>query len=39
MQKPFNYLEAYQLSIGLLINFGSKSLPLKDSIITSLFNH
>ncbi|MBI1768169.1 MAG: GxxExxY protein [Bacteroidetes bacterium] len=30
MAQALNYLKAYKLEVGLLINFGSKSLPLRD---------
>lgn len=36
--QAINYLEAYNLEIGLLINFGSKSLQFK-RLINSKFNH
>ncbi|MFV0541349.1 MAG: GxxExxY protein [Aestuariibaculum sp.] len=29
LAQTMNYVEAYNLDIGLLINFGSKSLPVK----------
>lgn len=38
MAQAINYLEAYNLEIGLLINFGSKSLQFK-RLINSKFNH
>ncbi len=37
MAQAINYLEAYDLEIGLLINFGSKSLEFK-RLINSKFN-
>lgn len=30
LAQALNYLKAYKLKVGLLINFGSKSLTLKD---------
>ena len=38
LAQAINYLEAYNLEIGLLINFGSKSLEFK-RLINSKFNH
>jgi GxxExxY protein len=37
LAQAINYLEAYNLEVGLLINFGSKSLELK-RLINSKFN-
>ncbi|HKJ32396.1 MAG TPA: GxxExxY protein [Balneolales bacterium] len=34
MAQALNYLKAYRLEIGLLINFGAKSLPFKRLILT-----
>jgi GxxExxY protein len=34
MAQALNYLKAYRLEIGLLINFGSKSLEFKRLILT-----
>jgi GxxExxY protein len=38
LAQAINYLEAYNLEVGLLINFGSKSLDFK-RLINSKFNH
>jgi GxxExxY protein len=38
LAQAINYLEAYNLEVGLLINFGSKSLEFK-RLINSKFNH
>ena len=38
LTQAINYLEAYNLEIGLLINFGSKSLQFK-RVINSKFHH
>jgi GxxExxY protein len=38
LAQAINYLEAYNLEIGLLINFGSKSLEFR-RLINSKFNH
>lgn len=38
MAQAINYLEAYNLEIGLLINFGAKSLQFK-RLINSKFNN
>ncbi|HMG08887.1 MAG TPA: GxxExxY protein, partial [Mucilaginibacter sp.] len=35
LAQAMNYLEAYKMKIGLLINFGSKSLPFNECIIIS----
>ncbi len=37
LAQPINYLEAYNINVGLLINFGSKSLEFK-RFINSKFN-
>jgi GxxExxY protein len=37
LAQAINYLEAYNLEVGLLINFGSKSLEFK-RLINSKFN-
>ncbi|NUM31658.1 MAG: GxxExxY protein [Bacteroidetes bacterium] len=34
-----NYLRAYQFEVGLLINFGSKSLTFKRLVLTAKSNH
>lgn len=34
MAQALNYLKAYRLEIGLLINFGSKSMEFKRLIMT-----
>ena len=33
LAQVLNYLEAYKLEVGLLINFGSKSLPFKRLVL------
>mgnify|MGYP006299952741 CR=1 FL=1 len=33
-QRALNYLKAYRLEVGLLINFGSKSLTFKRLVLT-----
>ena len=38
LTQAINYLEAYSLEIGMLINFGAKSLQFK-RLINSKFNH
>ena len=39
LAQAINYLEAYNLEIGLLINFGSKSLQFKRLINSKFNNH
>ncbi len=39
MAQALNYLKAYKLEVGLLINFGSKSLTFKRLILSNLRNH
>jgi GxxExxY protein len=34
MAQALNYLKAYKLEVGLLINFGSKSMEFKRLILT-----
>lgn len=38
LAQAINYLEAYHIEIGLLINFGSKSLEFK-RLVNTKFNH
>lgn len=38
LAQTLNYLKAYRLEIGLLINFGSKSLEFKRLILSTLHN-
>lgn len=39
LAQAMNYLEAYQMEIGLLINFGSKSLQFKRVHNNKILNH
>ncbi len=39
LAQAINYLEAYHLEIGLLINFGSKSLQFKRVINAKYYTH
>lgn len=39
LAQTLNYLKAYKLEIGLLINFGSKSLTFKRLILSNPRNH
>jgi GxxExxY protein len=39
LSQAINYLEAYHIEIGLLINFGSKSLEFRRVINTKCLNH
>ncbi len=39
LAQAMNYLEAYKMEIGLLINFGAKSLEFKRVYNNKLLNH
>ena len=39
LAQAMNYLEAYKMEIGLLLNFGGKSLEFKECTIIKILNH